>query len=204
MKLARLLLAALLVATVLSAGCVGLIRDTYKSLVSTPTPTSSLPITLTPIPINQAIERQYMFAEKLNSGLEHYNSGIMAMNRSRELADQHDWSNASIEIGMAKAYMEQARASFLDMKRYAFTADEANLSEKWNQTAYYEAKAFEFVNLSYQEDAYQSSRGDEANYIRYNYYVSQANYYLGLAKACKAEAEELERRTFIGQQGQVI
>ncbi len=204
MRIARLLLTAIIVALLLTSGCVGLIRDTYKSLTSTPTPVPSLPAAQTPLPINQAIERQYMFVEKLNSGLEHYNSGIMAMNRSRELADQHDWSNATIQIEMAIEYMGQARSSFIDMKRYAFTADEANLSEKWNQTAYYEAKAFEFVNLSYQEDAYQSSRGSEANYIKYNYYVSQANYYIGLAKSCKEEAEELEGRTFIGQQGRVI
>jgi hypothetical protein len=203
MRIARLLLAGLLVALVLASGCVGLIRDTYKSLTSTPTPMPSPQAVQTPVPISQAIERQYMFVEKLNSGLEHYNSGIRAMNRSRELADQHDWSNATLEIGMAKEHMEQARSSFMDMKRYAYTADEANLSEKWNQTAYYEAKAFEFVNLSYQEDAYQTSRGSEANYIRYNYYVSQANYYIGLAKACKEEAEALEGRTFIGQQGRV-
>lgn len=200
MRSARLLLVALLVLVVLNAGCVGFIRDTYKNFTSTPVPTPSIIPTVTSTPINQTIERQYLFADKLNTGLEYYNNGIRTWNSSRKAAESSDWVNATQDIVAAKTYMEQARASFLGMKPYAATPDEVNLCEKWNQTAYYQSQAFDFVNFSYWEGAYQATRS-APNYIIYNYYVGQANYNIELAKASKAEAEELERRTFIGQQG---
>lgn len=204
MKLSGLLLLALVILATVNAGCVGFIRDTYKNYTSTPVPSPTIMPTVTSTPINETIERQYMFTEKLMEGLEHYNEGIRTWNASRKAADSADWANATQYIGIAKAYMEQARGSFLGMKPYAATPDEASLAEKWNETAYYQSQAFDYVNLSYQEGAYQASRSfAEQNPIKYNYYVSQANYYISLAKQSRAEAEELERRTFIGQQGQV-
>jgi hypothetical protein len=161
--------------------------------------------TATSTPINQTIERQYMFAEKLTSGLGHYNDGIKAWNASRKAADSANWENATQEIDLAKADMGQARLDFLDMRPYAATPDEIMLAEKWNETAYYQSQALDYVNLSYQEGAYQASRiFSEQNPIKYNYYVSQANYYISLSGQSRAEAEDLERRTFIGQQGQVL
>ena len=204
MKLSGLLLLALLILAAVNAGCVGFIRDTYKNYISTPVPSPSIMPTVTLTPINETVERQYMFAEKLTSGLERYNDGIRTWNASRKAADSADWANATQGIGLAKAYMEQARSDFLGMRPYAATPDEIMLSEKWNETAYYQGQAFDFVNLSYQEGAYQAARSfAEQNPIKYNYYVSQANYYISLAKQSRAEAEDLERRTFIGQQGQV-
>jgi hypothetical protein len=205
LKLSGLLLLALVILATVNAGCVGFIRDTYRNYISTPVPSPSIMPTVTSTPINQTIERQYMFAEKLMAGLEHYNEGIRTWNASRKDADSANWVNATQGIEMAKAYMEEARLDFLSMKPYAATPDEANLAEKWNETAYYQSQAFDYVNLSYQEGAYQSARSfAEQNPIKYNYYVSQANYYISLAKQSKAEAEDLERRTFIGQQGQVV
>ena len=101
--------------------------------------------------------------------------------------------------------MEQARSDFLAMEPYASTADENLVWQKWNETAYYQGQAFDYINLSYQEDAYQASRSfAEQNPIKYNYYVSQANYYIALARQSRAVAEDAERRTFLGQQGTII
>lgn len=205
MKLIRLLLVALLILAIMNTGCVGFVRDTYKNYTSSPSPSSLTPISVTPVPINQTIERQYMYADRLNAGLQNYNNGIITWNQSRREYESADFANATVDIGRAKGFMEQARSDFLSMKPYAATSDEASLSEKWNETAYYQVMAFDFVNQSYQEGAYQASRMfAEQNPIKYNYYVSQANYYISLAKQSRTEAEELERRTFIGQQGQVV
>jgi hypothetical protein len=187
---------------VLSAGCVGFLRDSYKDVVTTLTPTPTAPVTVTPVPINQTIERQYMFADKLYTGLEYYNDGIRAMTESKNSSERSDWSNATLQAGMAKMYMEQARVSFIGMKPYAITPEELNLTEKWNETAYYEGIACDYMNQSYAEWVFQASRTPQ-NLIKYNDFVRQANYYIGLAKASKAEAEALEGRTFIGQQGQI-
>lgn len=204
MKFARLLLVALLVIIVLSSGCVGFVRDTYRNVVS-PTPSATVPATSTPIPINQSIERQYNYADRLNAGLMNYNNAIVTANESRIAYESANWETATTEITQAKAYMEQARTAFNSMKAFASTADETALSEKWNETAYYETQAFEYMNLSYQEARYQASRTfAEQNPIKYNYYVGQANYYISLAKQSRSEAEALEMRTFIGQQGRVI
>ncbi len=204
MKLCGFLLLALILLAVTNAGCVGFIRDTYRNYAS-PVPSPTLIPTPTSTPINQTVERQYMFAEKLMAGLEDYNSAIRMWNASRMDANSMNWANATQEIGLAKTYMEQARSDFLGVKPYAATPDENLVWEKWNETAYYQIQAFGFVDLSYQEAAYQASRSfAEQNPIKYNYYVSQANEYISLAKQSRAEAEAAERRTFIGQQGQVI
>jgi hypothetical protein len=204
MKYARLLLVALLVLIVLSSGCVGFMRDTYKNIVS-PSPSATAPATSTPIPINQSIERQYNYADRLNAGLINYNNAIVTANESRIAYESASWETATTEITQAKVYMEQARMAFLSMKAFAATADETSLAEKWNETAYYETQAFEFMNQSYQEARYQASRTfAEQNPIKYNYYVGQANYYISLAKQSRSEAEALEMRTFIGQQGRII
>jgi hypothetical protein len=204
-KLSVILLLALLMLAVLNAGCVGFIRDTYQNYTSSPSPTPSITPKATLTPINETVERQYMFTEMLTAGIEHYNDGIGAANASKMAADRMDWVNATRDIELAKAHMKEACQDFVGMKPYAMTPDEIMLSLKWNETAYYEARAYEYVNLSYQEGAYQASRSfAEQNPVKYNYYVGQANYYLSLAGQSRAEAEELERRTFIGQQWQAV
>ncbi len=157
---------------------------------------------VTSTPINETVERQYMYAEMLMAGIGHYNEGIRAFNSSRLAADSSDWQNATRDIGKAKTCMEEARLDFLGMKPYAMTPEEIMLSVKWNDTAFYQVQAFDYVNFSYQEGAYQASRSfAEQNPVKYNYYVSQANYFISLALQSKAEAEDLEGRTFIGRQG---
>ena len=204
LKYARLLLVALLLIVVVNSGCVGFIRDTYQNVVS-PSPGATGPVTVTPIPINQSIERQYNYADRLNAGLMSYNNAIITWNQSRKDYESMNWANATANIGQSTALMQQARTAFLSMKSFAATPDETALAEKWNETAYYDVQAFDYVNQSYQEGQYQASRSfAEQNPIKYNYYVGQANYYITLAKASKAEAENLENMTFIGQQGQVI
>ncbi len=204
LKLARLLLLALLITAVLDIGCVGFIRDAYKGLTASPTPSPVVMPTVTLTPINETVERQYMYAEMLMAGIGHYNEGIRAFNTSRQAADRSDWENATKGIVKAKTCMEEARADFLGMKPYAMTPEEIMLSVRWNDTAYYQVQAFDYVNFSYQEGAFQASRSfAEQNPVRYNYYVSQANYYISLALQSKSEAESLEGRTFIGQHGYV-
>ena len=204
MKIARLLLVALLILIVANAGCIGFIRDAYKNVVS-PSPAATGPVTVTPIPINQSIERQYNYADRLNSGLNSYNNAIITWNQSRKDYESANWANATANIGQATALMEQARNAFLSMKAFAATSDETALADKWNETAYYDIQAFDFVNQSYQEGQYQASRTfAEQNPIKYNYYVGQANYYISLAKESRAQALDLMNRTFIGQEGQVI
>ncbi len=202
MKLNRLLFVALLVLIVYSAGCVGFCRDSYHSILSTPIPSVTLQPTVTATPINQTIDQQYMYADTLNSGLTYYNDGIEAMNESKLASDRSDWNNATIYIISAKTYMGQAMIEFSGMKQYAATPNEISLSDKWNETAYNYQQAFDYVNQSYQEDSYQSSRSSP-NYIKLNYYVGQANYYVGLANNNMQEAINLEGQTFIGQQAQV-
>ena len=204
LKFARLLLVALLILIVANAGCIGFIRDTYKNVVS-PSPAATAPVTVTPIPINQSIERQYNYADRLNAGLNSYNNAIITWNQSRKDYESANFVNATANIGDAKALMQQARNAFLSMKAFAATSDETALAEKWNATAYYDIQAFDYVNQSYQEGQYQASRTfAEQNPIKYNYYVGQANYYISLAKESKAQAVDLMNRTFIGQEGQVI
>lgn len=202
MKLTKLLFVALLVLIVFSAGCVGFCRDSYHNFISTPVPPVTLQPTVTVTPLNQTIDRQYMYADKLNTALEYYNNGITSMNESKKAADRLDWTNATIDIQSAKANMEQARSEFAGMKQYAATPNEINLSAKWNETAYYYLLAFDYINQSYQENAYQDTRSSP-NYIKLNYYIGQANYYIGLARNSMQEAIDLERQTFIGQQGQI-
>lgn len=140
-----------------------------------------------------------MYAEKINLGIDNYNLAINALNQSKLAADRSDWTNASLKVQDARDYMEQARQNFQDMKAYAQTPDEVNLSEKWNETAYNYEQAFDYVNASIQENAYQATRSTP-NYVKVNYYVQQANFYINQAKSTKAEAEQLEKRTFLAQQ----
>ena len=99
--------------------------------------------------------------------------------------------------------MGQARGEFLGMKQYAATPNEISLADKWNETVYDYLQAFDYMNQSFQENAYQSGRSSP-NYVKANYYVGQANSYILLARSSMQEAISLERQTFIGQQGQVI
>ena len=204
LKFTRLLLVALLILIVANSGCVGFIRDTYKNIVS-PTPSVTVPAAATPIPINQSIERQYDYADRLNAGLISYNNAIITWNQSRKDYESANFTSATANIGQATVLMQQAQNAFLSMKAFAATPDETAVADKWNETAYYDIQAFGYVNQSYQEGQYQASRTfAEQNPIKYNYYVGQANYYISLAKDSKAQAVDLMNRTFIGQEGQVI
>jgi hypothetical protein len=202
LKLTRLLFVSLIVIVVMNAGCVGFVRSTYQSLVSTPTPTpvSVTQPTPTLTPVNQTVQMEYLFMENMNTGLSSYNNGIIAMNDSRNASERKDWSNASSDIWFAKSYMDQAQQAFNSMVQYASTQDEVSLSNEWNATAYYYSMAFGFVNQSYTEGAYQENRSSP-NYVMYNYYVEQANNYITQAVNSREEAIALENETFVGQQG---
>lgn len=201
MKFTKLLFVALLVVIVSSAGCVGFWRDAYKSLNPAPVPSATTSPVEASAPVNQTIERQYMYADMLNSGLAAYNNGIIALNQSKDASNRSDWSNASIDVLNAEAYMKQASDAFLGMRQYAATPYEVNLSAKWNDTAYYYIQTFEYANLSYNEQAYQASRV-LPNYVKLNYYIQQANFYSALASKSREEAIDLERKTFVGQMDQ--
>jgi|GEM_PF-5894157 len=198
MKFTKLLFMAVLILVVLNAGCVGFWRDSYKDLTSTPGPSATVQPSVTSMPVNQTIERQYLYVDKLDSALDNYNNGIAALNESKRASQASDWTNASLDIQAAQTFMEQARNDFIGMRAYAATSNEMNLSNKWNDTTYFYMQAFYYANLSYQESAYQAGRSTP-NYIKQNYYVQQANFYSQLAQESREEAIAIERSTFLGQ-----
>jgi len=194
----KILFMAVLILVVLNAGCVGFWRDSYKDLTSTPVPSATAQPSATSTPVNQTIERQYLYVDKLDAALDNYNNGIAALNESKKASDVSDWANASLNIQAASTYMELASNDFIGMRAYAATPDEMNLSDKWNDTAYYYMQTFYYANLSYQESAYQATRSTP-NYIKQTYYVQQAEYYNALAAQSREEAIAIERSTFLGQ-----
>jgi hypothetical protein len=202
LKLTNILFVALILLVIVNSGCVGFVRNTYFSLLATPTPSPTATPVPTPdqTPVNATLQREYLFVQNLDIGLNSYNNGITAMNDSRRASEVSDWTNASSDIWFARSYMDQAQQSFLAMVQYAGTPAELSLCDKWNETAYYYSLAFGYVNQSYAEGAYQATQSIP-NYVLENYYVNQANYYIGLAVNSRQQAIALENETFIGQQG---
>ena len=202
LKLIYILFVALILLVIVNTGCVGFVRNTYFSLVATPTPAPTATPVPTPdqMPVNYTLQREYLLVQNLDTGLSSYNNGITAMNDSRKASEISDWANASNDIWFAKSYMDQAQQSFLAMAQYASTPAESSLCDKWNETAYYYSLAFEYVNQSYAQSAYQATQSIP-NYVLENYYVDQANNYIGLAVSSRDQAIALENETFIGQQG---
>ena len=150
---------------------------------------------------NSTVEQQYRYTEKLQSGIDQYNAGILYMADAQNLAhNQSDWRNASNTMLKAKDRMDSAKADFQAMGNYSLNQDETLLSQKWARTAEYSSTSLQYASMAYSEMADQiATRGaGNINPVKYNSYVQQANSYNYQAMQSRNEAEAIERNlTFV-------
>lgn len=158
----------------------------------------------TPVPgsaSNSTVEQQYKYTEKLQSGIDKYNAGILYMADAQSQAhNQSDWSNASRTMLKAKDRMDGAKADFQAMGNYSINSDEVLLSQKWTQTADYSSTSMQYASQAYAEMADQLAThgAGNVNPVKYNSYVQQANSYNSLALQSRNEAEAIEKNlTFV-------
>lgn len=191
-KTLRFCLPAILILCVMaSAGCVRSNQGPDATPTVQATATVTPVPTVTPAPVDPTVERQYQYIEYLYSGIEGHNRGIGKLRQAQMAANESDWKNASVIVLEAKQYMENAGADFKAMEPYAMYPDETNLSKKWYQTTEYAAKGYSFMSDAFLEREFQDSR-DTPNYVKYNYYVEQANHYNDLSQQIRIEAEKLQ------------
>ncbi len=191
-------------AIVATMGCVNLCKETTTGVTSTPT------ITPTPAPttvgtptlptVNETIERQYNYVDRINAGINEYNTGIQNMNSAQAAYNDSQYTNASQIIRNAINNMDNAKAQFNAMQQYASTDTEYNLSGKWYETANYYSICYNYLDQGYQELQNQSTR-NPPNYIKERFYFGEAQYYNDLAKQSFNQAKDLEKQTFLAQQG---
>lgn len=210
-KALKIITAALfLTITVALSGCT-VLQDQFQKPVPTattapvPSKTPTVVPTVSAVPgqvPNSTVEQQYKYTEKLQSGIDKYNAGILYMDEAQILAhNRSDWSNASSTMLKAKDRMDSAKADFQAMGNYSINHDEVLLSEKWTQTANYSAASMQYASLAYSEMASQLAAkgpGGSVNPVKYNSYVQQANSYNTLAMQSRNEAEAIEKNlTFV-------
>ena len=79
-----IILAMAVLAIIATMGCVNLCKQTTTGVTSTPTvtptPTPTTVVTPTLPAVNDTIERQYNYVDKINAGINEYNTGIQNMN----------------------------------------------------------------------------------------------------------------------------
>ncbi|HEY3422423.1 MAG TPA: hypothetical protein VGK13_04630 [Methanocellaceae archaeon] len=205
MRFFKLIILAMVVfAIIATAGCVNLCKQTTTGVTSTPT------ITPTPVPttvatptlpaVNDTIEKQYNYVDKINAGINEYNAGIQNMKLAQAAYNGSDYNNASQTIHIAINNMNNAKAQFNAMQQYASTDSEYNLSGKWYETANYYSICFNYLDQGYQEFQNQSTHVPP-NYIKERFFFEEAQYYNGLANQSFSQAKELEKQTFLAQQG---
>jgi hypothetical protein len=184
-----------LIPLIFTSGCIEYWKDQFVTSIPTPTPVTTITptptITPTSKPINDTIEKKYLFVEKFYAGIEEYNKGINAAMESQSMANASLWKNASEKVLIAKSHMEKSMAFFKEMEQYVTYKDELNLSQKWHETAEQTSKSYAFQSDAYIERAFQDSRPNP-NYIKFNYYVEQANLYNSLAMASRMQAEKIQ------------
>ncbi len=190
-------------AIVATMGCVNLCKETTTGVTSTPTitPTPAPTTVATPtLPaVNDTIERQYNYVDKINVGINEYNAGIQNMNSAQAAYNDSQYINASQTIKIAIDHMDNAKAQFNAMQQYASTDTEYNLSGKWYETANYYSICFNYLDQGYQELQNQSTHVPP-NYIKERFYFGEAQYYNDLAKQSFNQAKDLEKQTFLAQQ----
>ncbi|MCD1295244.1 hypothetical protein CUJ83_09560 [Methanocella sp. CWC-04] len=181
-----------IIAFILSAGCVGYLKNPIKS---TPTPAPTVTATPSPEPtkkpVNETVERHYQYIEKFYAGIEKFNRGIDFIYKSQSYANDMDWNNASSYALKARDSMEDAKVLFKDMEQYALNDNELRLSQKWYETADHSSVCYGYHSDAYIEHEFQDSK-ETPNYIKFNYYVEQANHYNSLAQQSRMQAEELQ------------
>lgn len=185
-----------------SVGCVGPCRQLFGGVTPTPviTPTATVVPTPTLPAVNNTIERQYNYVDKLNAGINEYNAGIAYLgtaqgyyNRSQQTNNSSLLKDASQAILTGKIHMDNARQQFIGMEQFALTPDEINLSNRYNATAYYYGVSFQYMSDMYKEDLNQSTR-TPPNWVLQRFYAEQAKYFNSLAHESFAQAKEIESR----------
>ena len=157
-----IILAMVVFAIVATMGCVNLCKETTTGVTSTPTitPTPAPTTVVTPtLPaVNDTIERQYNYVDRINAGINEYNTGIQNMNSAQAAYNNSQYTNASQTIRIAINNMDNAKAQFNAMQQYASTDTEYNLSGKWYETANYYSICYNYLDQGYQELQNQSTR----------------------------------------------
>ncbi len=191
-------------AIITTVGCVNLCKETTTGVTSTPTvtPTPAPTIIVTPtLPaVNATIERQYNYVDRINAGINDYNTGIQNMKIAQAAYNNSQYTNASQTIEIAINNMNDAKAQFNAMQQYASTDTEYNLSGKWYETANFYSICFNYMDQGFQELKNQSAR-ESPNYIKERFYFEEAQYYNDLANLSFNQAKDLEKQTFLAQQG---
>jgi len=201
-----IVLAMVVFAIVATMGCVNLCKEITTGATATPTatptPTPKPTIIATPtLPaVNDTIERQYNYVDRIDAGINEYNAGIQNMNSAQAAYNDSQYVNASQTIRLAINNMENAKTQFNAMEQFASTDTEYNLSGKWYETANYYSICFNYLDQGYLELQNQSTRVTP-NYIKERFYFGEAQYYNGLAKQSFNQAKDLEKQTFLAQQG---
>lgn len=187
MNASRLMATALtlsvLAAAMIVAGCAG-------TGSPTPTPAPSATPTPTPAPTISPVDREYQYVERLQSGVDHYNSAVEFMRTGKNLTNASDYTNASRYMLMSSDRMGSASSDFVASLQFASSPQEISLSRKWAETANYSAMSYQNASDAYGEYAYQIAR-PTPNLVKYNYYVDQANYYSGLAAESRRQVDAL-------------
>jgi hypothetical protein len=199
-----IILAMVVLSIVTTMGCVNLCKQTTTGVTSTPTvtatPAPSTVVTPTLPAVNDTIERQYNYVDKINAGINEYNAGIQNMKLAQAAYNSSQYTNASQTIEIAINNMNNAKAQFNAMQQYASTDAEYNLSGKWYETANYYSICFNYLDQGYQELLNQSTQVPP-NYIKERFYFDEARYYNDLANQSFGQAKDLEQQTFLAQQG---
>jgi hypothetical protein len=193
-KLMALILAVSAVTVaMLVAGC------TTPTPTPAPTATPSPSPSPSPAPTMSPVDREYQFVERLSVGINDYNTGVGFVTTAKNLFNQSDYTNASQYMKMAGDRMDVAKGDFTAMRTYASTLQEVNLSNKWMETAELYSKSYHNASEAYSEYGYQMSRpAENRNYVKYDYYVQQANYYNAVADESRKQADAiLKAITFV-------
>lgn len=199
-----IILATVVIAIIATAGCVNLCKQTTTGVTITPTATATAVPTTVVTPtlpaVNDTIEKQYNYVDKINAGINEYNTGIQNMKLAQAAYNDSQYTNASQTIRAAIVNMDNAKAQFTAMQQYASTDTEYNLSGKWYETANYYSICFNYLDQGYQELLNQSTHVPP-NYIKERFFFEEAQYYNDLANQSFGQAKDLEKQTFLAQQG---
>lgn len=198
-NLMKIAVLALLLALVLAmSGCIRQPTSAPKPTLAPTLEPTQQPLS-TPIPsktptlppaVNQSVEQQYQYVEKLQSGIDHYNTAISLMWDAHNKANNSQWVNASQQILAAKDQMDKAGVLFTDARGLGTNSKEVQLGELWYNTTYFAGVSYQYASEAYLESANQSGR-EHPNWIKHNSIVQQVNYYNSLSAQNRDQAEAL-------------
>lgn len=151
----------------------------------TPSPTPAPASTISPV------DKKYQYVERLQAGISEFNSALALMQTGKDYVNASDYANASRQMREAGEQMDAAVAYFMDMRQFASTPQELNLSQKWADTARYSAMSYRNASLAYDAYAYEIARPTLPNWVKYEDYVAQANRYNQLAAESRSQVDVL-------------